>query len=143
MAPTPDYLWEFIAGRKQGVLATIKPDGMPQLTNILYVPDADERVVRISTTADRLKARNVLRDPRAALWVGGDDFWHFAVAEGRVTVSEVAATPGDAATDELHAVHSTFSPVASREALDAELIRDKRLVVRLHVTRLYGVMAGA
>jgi PPOX class probable F420-dependent enzyme len=143
MAPTQDQLWEFVAGRSEGVLTTIKADGMPHPTNVLYIPDPAARVVRISTTAERLKARNVARDPRAVLYVAGDDFWHYAVAEGRVTVSAVAATPGDEATDELSVVHSTFSAIQNRAALDAELILERRLVVRLHVTRLYGVMAGA
>lgn len=58
---------------------------------LLYEPDADSRIVRISTTADRLKAQNLARDPQAALHVPGRDFWHYAVAEGDVTLSAVAS----------------------------------------------------
>ena len=68
--------------RQQGVLATIKADGAPQLTNVLYVADPATRVVRVSTTADRAKGRNLARDPRAALHVSGEDFWHYAVGRG-------------------------------------------------------------
>ena len=48
-------------------------------------------MVRISTTAYRLKARNLARDPRAALHASGQDFWHYAVAMGDVTLGLVAA----------------------------------------------------
>jgi hypothetical protein len=46
-------------GERQGVLATVARDGRPQLSNVLYAPDADSRIVRTSTTDDRVKARNL------------------------------------------------------------------------------------
>ncbi len=133
-------LWELVTRRQQGVLATIKADGAPQLTNVLYVADPATRVVRVSTTADRAKGRNLARDPRAALHVSGEDFWHYAVAEGPVTLSEVASIPGDDAIGELLDVHSSFYGEIDRAAFDEEMITNRRLVVRLQVTRLYGVM---
>lgn len=133
-------LWELVTRRQQGVLATIKADGAPQLTNVLYVADPATRVVRVSTTADRAKGRNLARDPRAALHVSGEDFWHYAVAEGPVTLSEVASLPGDDAIGELLDVHSSFYGEIDRAAFDEEMITNRRLVVRLQVTHLYGVM---
>ena len=126
-------------GRRQGVLATVAADGRPQLSNVLYVWDADERTARISTTADRAKARNVRRDPRAALHVSGDHFWQYAVAEGAVTVSDVAAARGDAAVRELLAVHTVFYGPLDEEAFAQQMIAARRLVVRLHVSRVYGI----
>jgi PPOX class probable F420-dependent enzyme len=79
------------------VLATIKRDGRPQLSNVLYTPDDDTCIVRISTTADRVKARNLARDPRGTLHVVGEDFWHYAVAEGTVTLSATSTAPADEA----------------------------------------------
>jgi PPOX class probable F420-dependent enzyme len=124
---------------RQAVLATLAGDGRPQLSNVLYVWDAAERTARISTTADRVKARNVRRDPRAALHVSGDHFWQYAVAEGAVTVSEVAATPGDAAVRELLALHSVFYGTLDEDKFAAQMITARRLVVRLHVSRVYGI----
>ena len=106
--PGQDELWELVAGNQQGVLATVKADGSPQLTNVLYVAGPATRVVRVSTTADRAKGRNLARDPRAVLHVSGEDFWHYAVAEGPVTLSQVAAITGDDAIEELLEVHSCF-----------------------------------
>lgn len=124
---------------RQAVLATLAGDGRPQLSNVLYVWDAAERAARISTTADRVKARNVRRDPRAALHVSGDHFWQYAVAEGAVTVSEVAAAPGDAAVRELLAMHSVFYGTLDEDKFAAQMITARRLVVRLHVSRIYGI----
>jgi PPOX class probable F420-dependent enzyme len=111
------------------------------MSNVLYVVDTADPLIRISTTADRLKARNIARDPRAALHVSGSDFWHYAVAEGGATLSEVAAEAGDAATDELFSVHSAFYGTLDRTQFDNEMIANHRLVVRLQVAHLYGVMA--
>jgi PPOX class probable F420-dependent enzyme len=61
--PLDEKLLGLVAGTRQGVLATIAADGRPQLSNVLYVWDAGQRVARISTTADRVKARNLRRDP--------------------------------------------------------------------------------
>ena len=121
-------------------MATIGPSGRPQVSNVLYVVGR-ARLVRISTTADRVKAKNLARDPRASLHVPGEDFWHFAVAEGTVTLSEVAAAPGDAAVRELADVHSAFYGELDQEHFTAEMIAGRRLVLRLHVEHLYGVLA--
>ena len=99
--------------------------------------------MRISTTADRVKARNLARDPRTALHVTGQDFWHYAVAEGDVTLSAVASVPGDDACRELLAVHTAFYGEQDTDAASLDLIAARRLVVRLQVSHLYGVMSTA
>jgi PPOX class probable F420-dependent enzyme len=105
---TEKDLWQLVVSQREGVLATVARDGRPQLSNVLYIPDADTRMVRMSTTADRVKAQNLARDPRAALHVSGQDFWHYAVAEGDVTLSGVASVPGDDACRQLLEVHAAF-----------------------------------
>jgi PPOX class probable F420-dependent enzyme len=137
--PPDDKLLGLIETSRQGVLATIAADGRPQLSNVLYLWDAAERIARISTTADRAKARNVLRDPRAALHVSGDHFWQYAVAEGAVTVSAVAAEPGDEACRELLATHSAFFGALDEDEFYPQMIAARRIVIRLHVGRVYGI----
>jgi hypothetical protein len=56
-------LVQLIAAGRHGVLATIKPSGHPYMSNVLYVWDEENQIARISTTARRLKARNLRRDP--------------------------------------------------------------------------------
>src|SRR3981081_2819470 len=101
-------LLEIIASNNQGILAAVTRAGYPHLTNVLYVWDAQERIARVSTTADRVKGRILGRDPHAALHVSGPHFWSFAVAECDAETSAVASTPGDDACRELLEVASVF-----------------------------------
>jgi len=63
---------EFARAQRQGVLTTIRRDGRPQMSNIVYAID-DAGTARISVTASRAKTKNLQRDPRAALYVCGDN----------------------------------------------------------------------
>jgi PPOX class probable F420-dependent enzyme len=139
---TEEELWELVVHQREGVLATVRRDGTPQLSNVLYAVDEGARMIRISTTADRAKARILRRNPAAALHVAGEDFWHFAVVEGTTTVTEPATTPGDAVTDELALVHGTFYGAVERPAFDQQMIENRRLVVRVPVERIHGVIAS-
>jgi PPOX class probable F420-dependent enzyme len=134
-------LWDLIASGREGVLGTIKRNGFPQLTNVLYLPEPAGRTVRISTTADRLKARVLARDPRAVLHVTGDSFWAYAVAEGNATLTPAAAAPGDEACRELLDVHSAFYGAQDEDVFFAEMVARQRLVIRLDLERVYGVIA--
>jgi PPOX class probable F420-dependent enzyme len=140
---TETELRALIAVGREGVLGTIKRNGLPQLSNVLYVPGPDDAAVRISTTADRLKARNLARDPRAVLHVSGGDFWAYAVAEGHATLTEAAARPGDEACRELLDVHSALYGPRDEDAFFAEMISRQRLVIRLGLDRVYGVITPA
>jgi PPOX class probable F420-dependent enzyme len=133
-------LEDLIANSKQAILAAVTSAGYPHLTNVLYVWDAEQRVARVSTTADRVKGRILQRDPHAALHVPGPHFWSYAVAECDAQTSAVAAVPGDEACRELLGVHSAFYGDLDEDAFFAQMIEAKRLVVRLRVRKLYGVI---
>jgi len=140
--PAESELWDLVASRREGVLATIRRDGLPQLTNVLYLPGPGGRTARISTTADRLKTRTLARDPRAVLHVSGDNFWAYAVAEGHAALTPAAARPGDEACRQLLEVHSAFYGPQDKDAFFAEMIARRRLVIRLSLDRVYGVIAS-
>jgi PPOX class probable F420-dependent enzyme len=136
--------WNLIATGREAVLSTINRSGLPQLSNVLYLPATDGRTVRISTTADRLKARNLTRDPRAVLHVAGNNFWAYAVAEGHATLTAAAATPGDDACQNLLEVHTAFyGRQAEQDAFFAEMIARQRLVIQVGLARVYGVITSA
>jgi PPOX class probable F420-dependent enzyme len=139
MAEEQDLL-DLIASNRQGILAGVKRDGYPHLTNVLYAWDAEQRIARVSTTADRVKGRIFRRDSHAALHVPGPHFWSYAVAECDAQTSEVATTPGDDACRELLEVHSVFYGELDEAEFFAQMIEAKRLVVRLRVRKLYGVV---
>ena len=66
MALALDEALGFAREHDRGVLATLRADGRPQLSNIIYVP-GDGPTFRISVTDSRAKTRNLRRDPRASL----------------------------------------------------------------------------
>jgi PPOX class probable F420-dependent enzyme len=139
--PDEQALLELIANRREGILAAVTRAGYPHLTNVLYLWDPVERTARVSTTADRVKGRILQRDNHAALHVAGPHFWSYAVAECDAQTSDVATTPGDDACHELLQVHSALLGGQDEEAFHRQMVEAGRLVVRLRVRRLYGVLA--
>src|SRR5579872_3352642 len=95
-----DEAFAFVQERDRGVLVALRRDGRPQLSNILYVAGAGH-TVRVSVTDDRMKTRNLRRDPRASLYVTRDDFYAYVVLDGEVTLSEVARAEDDPVVDQL------------------------------------------
>jgi PPOX class probable F420-dependent enzyme len=130
----------FARTRDQGVLVTTKRDGRPQLSNITYSL-GDDGVVRISVTASRAKTANARRDPRVSLYVTRDDFYAYAVIEGRAEVTPVATDPRDETVEELIEYYRT----AAGEHPDWDeyrrvMVADGRLVLRIHPERAYGML---
>lgn len=126
---------------KQSILTTIRRDGRPQQSNVLHTVDSDG-VIRISTTATRAKARNIQREPWAALHVNGPTFFSYAVLEGTAEVSDVAASPDDAVVDELVDVYRAAAGEHDDwDAYRQAMVEDQRLVIRLRPQRAYGAPA--
>ena len=132
---------DFVRDRKQGVLATIRSNGRPQLSNIIYVP-GDEGMLRISVTDDRAKTKNLRRDPRASLYVLGDNFYQYVVVEAQAELTPVAADPHDATVDALVAYYKdAIGEHPDWEDYRASMVDDKRLLVVLRPERAYGMIA--
>lgn len=125
--------------RHQGVLATLRRDGRPQLSNIVYAVGGGG-TIRISVTDDRAKTTNLRRDPRASLYVPGDSFWSYVVLDGTAELSPVAQAPDDATVEELvdlyRAISGEHPDWAEYRSVMAE---ERRLVVRLRVDHAYGI----
>ena len=129
----------FARERRQGVLVTIRANGRPQLSNILFVPGSGDTLL-VSLTDDRAKTKNLRRDPRASLYVQGENFWTWAVIEASAELSEVTADPHDATADalvEYYRLGSGEHP--DWEEYRAAMVADKRLVLTLHPERAYGL----
>jgi PPOX class probable F420-dependent enzyme len=133
---------EFIRGRKQGVLVTIRSNGRPQLSNILYLL-GDDGVMRISVTDDRAKTKNLRRDPRASLYVLGDNFWAYVVMEAQAELMPVAADPHDATVEALVDYYrEAMGEHPDWDDYRAAMVNDKRLIVMLRPERAYGIVPG-
>ena len=133
----------FVASQHAGVLATLKRDGRPQLSNLFYAWDDEQQLARISVTADRAKTRNLQADPRATLHVTSPDFWTWVAVEGTAELTPVAADPQDATVEELVGYYRALSGEHEDwDAYRAAMVTDRRLVVRLRPQHTYGQVRG-
>lgn len=123
---------EFVARCRNAVLATIKRDGMPQLSNIVYALD-DDGLIKISVTRDRAKTRNAQRDPRVSLAIQGDNWGEYLVVEGTCEIH------ADDPLAELRHVYErvTGQPHPNWDEFDAAMVRDGRVVMAIRIDRMY------
>lgn len=122
------------------MLTTIRRNGRPQLSNVLHVVD-DDGIIRISITADRAKYHNLVRDPWAAIHITRDDFFAYAVIEGTVDLTPVAADPNDSTVDELVAYYRAGSGEhPDWDEYRKAMVTDRRALVRLTPTHAYGML---
>lgn len=82
-----EELLAFIAPRHQGILATTRRDGRPQLSPVTM--GLDGQTIVVSTYPERAKARNAQRNPAASICVLSDDFGgEWVQVNGRIAVVE-------------------------------------------------------
>jgi PPOX class probable F420-dependent enzyme len=138
-----DKLLALIADNSLGVLATLKRDGRPQLSNVTYHFDSRALTIEVSVTEPRAKTRNLRRDPRASLLVSSEDGWSYAVAEGDAVLSAPAAAPDD---DTVESLITLYRNVAGEhpdwDEYRQAMVIDRRVLLRLPVSHLYGMPPG-
>jgi PPOX class probable F420-dependent enzyme len=138
-----DHMLAFVAEHHWGVLATIKRDGCPHLSNVGYAYDPEQRVFRVSVTADRVKTRNLVADPRITLHVTSKDFWTWVAVEGTAELTPVAADPHDASVEELITYYRSINGEhPDWDEYRAAMVADRRLVVRFRPEHTYGQLPG-
>jgi PPOX class probable F420-dependent enzyme len=135
-----DAALDFVRAHHQGVLATIRGNGRPQLSNITYATD-DRGIVRISVTDSRIKTANARRNPLVSLHVTQPDFWAYVVIEGEAELTAPSTEPGDATGVELADYYRAVR--GEHEDWDdyyRAMVADHRLVLRIHPSRAYGML---
>ena len=130
----------YVRERKQGVLTTLKRDGRPQLSNIIYLV-ADDDTIQISVTDGRAKTNNLRRDPRAGLYVTSDDFWSYCVIEGDATMTPPAAATDD---DTVEAMVEWYRAMSGEhpdwDEYRQAMVDDRRLLLTITPTHAYGML---
>jgi PPOX class probable F420-dependent enzyme len=125
------------------VLATVKSDGMPQLSPITPFYDRDAGVLYVSMTEGRAKTANLRRDPRAAVEVTRADGWAWATAEGSV---ELIGPGTDPNCPEVEALVDYYRRAAGEHPDWAEyrsvMVSDRRVLMTMTVERVYGERLG-
>src|SRR6478752_2247868 len=138
-----DLLLALISGNSLGVLATIKRDGRPQLSNVAYHFDPRAVAIQVSITEPRAKTRNLRRDPRASILVSSDDGWSYAVAEGEAQLTAPAADPRD---DTVEALIALYRSIAGEhpdwDEYREAMVTDRRVVLTLPISHVYGMPPG-
>ncbi|PXY20822.1 PPOX class F420-dependent oxidoreductase [Prauserella muralis] len=128
-----------LADSRLGVLATIKANGMPQLSPVTPCYDRDAGVIYVSMTEGRAKTNNLRRDPRAALQVTSADGWAWATAEGPVTLTGPGTDPHG---PEVEALVRYYRIAAGEHPDWAEyrsvMVSDRRVLMTMTVEHVYG-----
>jgi len=122
----------WVGRHSKAVLATVKRDGRPQLSHIVYTLD-DDGLIKISATRDRAKTKNLQRDPRASLSIIDDKWSDYLVVEGTCEVRAENVLP------ELRHVYErvTGKPHPNWDEFDASMLRDGRVILAISIDRLY------
>jgi PPOX class probable F420-dependent enzyme len=138
-----DKLLALLSGNSLGVLATIKSDGRPQLSNVSYWFDKPNLAIQASITESRAKTRNLRRGPRASIHVSSDDGWAYAVAEGDAILTQPAAAPDD---DTVEALIALYRNIAGEhpdwDDYRRAMVEDRRVVLTLPISHVYGMPPG-
>ncbi|MEW2501881.1 PPOX class F420-dependent oxidoreductase [Amycolatopsis sp. CA-161197] len=133
-------LYDLIGSRRNGVLATLKRDGRPQLSTVSHYFDAAERKILVSITETRAKTKNMRRDPRVSYHVGSENGWSYAVAEGKAVLTPVAAAKDDATVEALIELYRKIGGEhPDWDEYRAAMVADQRLVLTINVDRVYGL----
>ncbi|MFL6088396.1 MAG: PPOX class F420-dependent oxidoreductase [Mycobacterium sp.] len=138
-----DKLLALLSGNSLGVLATIKRDGRPQLSNVSYWFDKQNLAIQASITEERAKTRNLRRDPRASIHVSSDDGWAYAVAEGEATLTPPAAAPDDDTVEGLIALYRNIAGEhPDWDDYRRAMVEDRRVLLTLPISHVYGMPPG-
>ena len=128
-----------IVESRLGVLATIKSNGLPQLSPVTPFYDREAGVIYVSMTEGRAKTANLRRDPRAALEVTSSDGWAWATAEGTATLTGPGTDPNG---PEVEALVDYYRSAAGEhpdwDEYRAVMVSDRRVLMALAVDRVYG-----
>lgn len=127
-----DKTREFIGSSHRCVLATMKRDGRPQMSNMSYALDDDGRI-KMSTRGGNVKVKNVRRDPRVSLAFQGDTFTDYLVVEGNATIEDADPIPTLRKIYE----YTRGAPHPNWSEFDEAMRTEERVVVVVDIVRAY------
>jgi PPOX class probable F420-dependent enzyme len=138
-APLAPQIEQFIHDNPQGVLTSFRRNGMPQMSIVTVYPR--DGSVGISITENRMKFKNLLRDPRYSVLISHADWWSgFLVFEGTAELTHSGNTDPEALR---LARRHIFSATTRRRSADWDeydqiAAADKRVAMVLRPDHVYG-----
>jgi PPOX class probable F420-dependent enzyme len=128
---------EFLAAPRYAVIATVNADGSPQLTEIWYDLRGDELIFNMA--AERVKVRNLARDPRVSLLVAGvkgEPTWRstaYVRVEGRAR--EIAS--GAAGVEDIYRLGIRYDGAEAAERSKREWSKQQRVSYAIDARHVY------
>ncbi len=125
---------DFLRTHRRAVAATFRTDGRPQLSPVIVGVDDEGRVI-ISSTEDRVKVRNLRRDPRIAVCAFTEGFygpWVQVEGEAEIVSLPEAMEPLVDYYRRLAGEHPDW------DEYRAAMERERRVLIRFRITRATG-----
>lgn len=138
MSVTVGEVRAFIQAHHRGVLATVRKDGEPQLSPVTVGLDDDGSLI-ISTRETAIKTLNVRRNGRVSLCVFQDSFFGAWVqADGQASIESLP--------EAMEGLVRYYRLVAGEhpdwEDYRSAMVRDKRVLLRIHIERVGPQQSG-
>ena len=128
---SPEQALQFLRDHHHAVLATLRSDGLPQMSPVTCAVDDEGRIL-ISTRETAVKTRNLARDPRASLCVMNDRFFgEWIQAEGDAEIIHLPEAM-ELLVDYYRRISGEHPDWADYRAA---MERDRRVIVRVTITR--------
>jgi PPOX class probable F420-dependent enzyme len=128
MATLPEAAQALFDATEFVTLATVQPDGQPQLSVVWVEREGDDLLM--STTTNRQKYRNLERDPRASvLLYPKDNPYSYVEVRGNVTMTEEG---GRELIDRLNLKYTNTPRYTMDDGTD-----NVRVIVRLSPTKVF------
>jgi PPOX class probable F420-dependent enzyme len=126
-----DQARAFIQTNHRAVMATIRSDGMPQMSNVAQA--YFDGVIEVSTRESSAKVKNLRRDPRVTMLILGDESWYqYVVVYGTVEIVDLPE-----AAPELRRIYKEIAGEHSDwDEFDSAMASEQRVVLRIAIDRL-------
>ncbi len=136
-----DKVREFASANHQAVLTTFRKNGAAQMSIVTVGPYGEG--VGFTTTEDRAKFHNLVRDSRCSLLVSKSDWWGYVVLEGRAKVLRRGESDDDELRDALRGIYRAASGEEHPDwdDYDRAMVEDRRAAIIVVPDHVYGTTA--
>jgi PPOX class probable F420-dependent enzyme len=124
-----DQARAFLQEKRFAVLATINPDGTPQLTTMWYELQGDE--IMMNTKVGRSKERNLRRDQRISICI--EDEYHYVTLSGSARLIDDQPT---AQSDIKRLAERYHSPEKAAQMSREQFSKEQRMTFRMAIERV-------
>lgn len=134
----PSDVSDFIAANRQAVLTTFRRSGAAQMSVVTV--GAYGGGAGFTTTEDRAKLRNLVRNPRCSLLALTPDRSEYVVLEGRARLLRRGESDADELRDALRGIYraASGSEHPDWDDYDRAMVADRRAAVIVVPEHIYG-----